>query len=113
MHNFLEFTASYVLNAAWEGALIFLAACVASRILRRLGPQAEHAVWIASLIAAVVSPVLPILRQAESFVLRSSTGGSAATMLAVDQGVVRARTGVLSIPQDWLWILAALYFAST
>lgn len=110
MHSLSGFVASYVLNALWEVALIFLVACVASRILRRLGPQAEHAVWVSALIAAVISPALPTWRQAHDLILRSPAAvGGAGMVLGADAGSSAAHSGILSIPQEWLWILLAVY----
>jgi TonB family protein len=111
MHSFSGFTASYVMNAAWETALVFVAAWLASRMLRQLGPHAEHATWVAALFTAVITPALPLLGQIPAALLGVSAAGGRAAIMLADPGAAAAHPGVLSIPQDWLWGLLAFYVA--
>ena len=53
--------AAYLLNALWIVPLAAAAAWLAARILRKLGPRAQHLVWIAALVLAVVLPIFPLL----------------------------------------------------
>lgn len=62
MNNLMSFVASYLMNAVWEVILIACAGWLANRLLRRVGPQAEHIGWVATLVAALVAPALPLLR---------------------------------------------------
>jgi TonB family protein len=61
MHSAISFVATFLVNAVWQVALIAGAGWLAARLLRRLGPQAEHIVWVSALIAALIAPVLSIL----------------------------------------------------
>jgi TonB family protein len=113
MHSFSGFAAGYLVNAVWETALIFLAGWLASRMLMRLGPRAEHAVWVGALFAAVVTPAIPALRLLPAVLGGAAgKGGSTAAILVADQGGAPLRTSVLSLPQNWLWCLLALYIVS-
>ena len=113
MHSFSGLAAGYLVNAVWETALIFLAAWLASRMLRRLGPQAEHALWVGALFAALITPAIPVLRLLPGvFKGAAGTGGGSAAILAADHGGATLRTSVIALPQSWLWWLLALYAAS-
>lgn len=113
MPSVSAFAASYLVNAVWETAVIFLAARPASRMLRRLGPQAEHRVWVGALIAALITPAIPALRILPAvFKGAAGAGGGVAVILAVDQGGAPLPTGVLSLPRSWLWWFLAVYLAS-
>jgi bla regulator protein blaR1 len=52
----LAWLLSYLLNALWQIPLIFAAACLASRFLRRAGPHAEHRIWVGALLFQIVLP---------------------------------------------------------
>ena len=45
-----------VLNAVWQLPLLFTAALVCARMVRRIGPEAEHRVWVGALLVSVVLP---------------------------------------------------------
>ena len=49
---------SYVVNSVWQVPLIVAAAWVASRLLRPMGPAAEHRAWVAALVLEGVMPAL-------------------------------------------------------
>jgi predicted permease len=55
-----SFITSYFVNSVWEVALIGGAGWLVSRLLRTLGPQAEHIAWVSTLVLAVVTPALPV-----------------------------------------------------
>ncbi|HEV2137169.1 MAG TPA: M56 family metallopeptidase [Terracidiphilus sp.] len=114
MHSFSGLAAGYLVNAVWETALIFWAAWLASRMLRRLGPQAEHIVWVTALFISVIAPALPLLRQLTALVMDTPTsGGRAALIVLADPNALPARAGVFSLPQSWLWSLLIFYAVST
>ena len=111
MHSVTGFVASYVMNAVWETALIFLAAWIVGRMLRRLGPQAEHAVWVAALFTAIITPFLPMLQLFSGLIMNSpASGGRAGLILFVDEGGAPGGSGVLSLAQSWVSWLLAFYF---
>jgi TonB family protein len=114
MNSLLRFTVSYLVNAVWEVALIYVAARLVSRLLKRLGPQAEHAAWVSTLVLAVVTPALPVLRLTSWMFLSSSAAAGVAPILFVPDPVAAlAGGGNLSIAQNWLWWMLAFYFAAT
>lgn len=47
---------NYLANSAWQVPLVFLVATIANRLVLRLGCKAQHSVWVATLILAVVFP---------------------------------------------------------
>jgi hypothetical protein len=54
--------ASYLANSLWQIPLVAAAGWAVSRLLKKLGPQIEHVTWVLTLILAVLTPALPILR---------------------------------------------------
>ncbi len=62
MNSLSSLVISYLMNAVWEVILIACAGWLASRLLGRLGPQAEHIGWVATFVAALAAPALPLLR---------------------------------------------------
>lgn len=50
------FVLGYLLNSAWQAPLLFAAGWVGSRLLRRVGTQGEHWMWVGTLAAATVVP---------------------------------------------------------
>lgn len=47
---------SYLFNALWQIPLLFAAAWLAARILRRPGPHAEHRLWVGALLLQIALP---------------------------------------------------------
>src|ERR1700741_4063620 len=47
---------SYLFNALWQIPLLFAAAWVVARMLRRASPRLEHRVWVAALLLQVALP---------------------------------------------------------
>ena len=52
----LAWLLSYLFNALWQIPLLFAAAWLASRLLRRFGPHAEHRLWVGALLLQIVLP---------------------------------------------------------
>ncbi len=59
MTSLTAFLASYVVSALWQVPLLYLAGCIVAYIVRRIGPAAEHRVWIVVLLLCVIVPALP------------------------------------------------------
>lgn len=51
---------AYLLNSAWQAPLLFAAAWVAARALRRNGAAAEHRVWTIALVLEAVLPACTV-----------------------------------------------------
>jgi TonB family protein len=52
----LSWLLSYLFNALWQIPLIFAAAWIAARLLRRADPQIGHRVWVGALLLQVALP---------------------------------------------------------
>ena len=52
----LAWLLSYLFNALWQIPLLFAAAWIVARALRRFGPQTEHRVWVAALLLQITLP---------------------------------------------------------
>jgi TonB family protein len=62
MSHLVSFVASYAINSLWQVPLVGGAGWVVSRLLRRVGPVAEHVTWVTTLALAVVMPAYPLWR---------------------------------------------------
>lgn len=109
MHSFSDFAVSSLVNAAWEVVVIFAAAWLASRMLRRLGPQAEHVVWVFALLGSVVAPVLPAIRKLTMLFPGPSSANLHLSIIAADQGFGPANVGAFQLPAGWCACLLDLY----
>ena len=56
MEAFAEWTADFVVNAAWQIPVIAVASYAALRLLGRPHPQLEHTVWLGALATSVAMP---------------------------------------------------------
>lgn len=56
-----SFLLSYLVNLLWQVPLILLAAWIAARVLRPIGPVAEHRAWVTALVLASAVPALSML----------------------------------------------------
>lgn len=54
------FALGYVLNSLWQIPFIFLAAWIAARLVRKIGPWIEHRIWVGALILETLLPGCPI-----------------------------------------------------
>ena len=52
---------AYALNSLWQVPLIVVAAWISARIIRQLGPNAEHRVWVAALLGEAMLPAMSLL----------------------------------------------------
>lgn len=103
---------SYALNAAWEIPLIAAAGWIASKVVRRWGPQPQHLVWIATWMLSLITPVLPACREiAYSMGLSGRDAETARISIALHgtgaAGAVQA--GTLPLPPWLIWIIFAVY----
>jgi TonB family protein len=111
---------TYLLNALWQIPLVFAAAWLAARALRRLGPPAEHRVWVSALALELLLPACSfhpaeILHALVQLWPRHATTASAHITIAI--GPATASTGLHLPPALLTTVLAAyaciiLYFAA-
>lgn len=58
MKHFIDWIVSFVLNSLWQAPLLFAAGWLAARITSRVGPAAEHRVWVSVQLAQALLPAL-------------------------------------------------------
>lgn len=105
----------YLLNSLWMIPLVFFAGCLASRAVRRTGPQVQHRVWVGALWMQVLLPVIQV-RIAEvwrflKMVWRwwggRANGDGSDVSIRMATGAARVHGG-LQIPQ---WLAASITVA--
>ena len=108
----------YMVNSLWEVPLVFAAALVAVRIVRRTGAQMEHRVWVCALVAQALLPACRFrlsdpLREMWSLVWRGAGRDAAAGRTHIEISTVVAYAhGVLRLPPGVLLIVAVAYGCS-
>lgn len=110
--------ASYLVNSAWEVALITATGWLASQLLKRLGPQAEHIVWVSALFLAVLMPAFPALRWLPAILHIPFTSAEhlSITLVAAQDGEpiqksIRVLPSALGQPLFCLYLILLSYFA--
>ena len=76
----LEFVLGYLANSLWQVPLIFMAAWLATRLMKRAGPRVAHRVWVGATALEVLLPacrvdVAALWLRILSFVLMDGHGG--------------------------------------
>ncbi|HUZ96678.1 MAG TPA: M56 family metallopeptidase [Edaphobacter sp.] len=56
MSGLETFVLGYLVNSLWQVPLVCLAGYGCARLVRRMGPQAEHWVWVTTLLIAAILP---------------------------------------------------------
>lgn len=56
MSRMEDWALAYIVNALWQIPLVYLAAWLGARLAARIGPRAEHRVWVCALLAQVAIP---------------------------------------------------------
>jgi TonB family protein len=101
---------AYLLNSAWQTPLLFAAAWVAARALRRNGPAAEHRVWTTALVLEVVLPACTV-RPSELLALAARFFGAGAhgdVHITITQGAAMARGG-LKLTVEFFVVVTVIY----
>ena len=104
---------AYLLNSLWQVPLVFIAAWIAARLARQIGPRMEHRVWECALVLQAILPLCRFhlgdpLRQAWGLVLSifgSPAGGE--TRVIIGPGSV-ASSAILRLPA---WAITAMVLA--
>ncbi|MBB5065905.1 TonB family protein [Granulicella mallensis] len=113
MSSLRVFMASYVVNAIWEVALIAAAGWMVSRLLKRLGPQAEHVTRVSTLALAILMPGLPFFRWLMAFLHAPDKGiGNSSITLVAAQGDAAHVGGIYVLPAILILPLLLLYAGS-
>jgi TonB family protein len=110
MRSFEPWLVSFLLNSLWQIPLLFAVGWIAARALRRLGPAAEHRVWVSVLLMASLLPAgsaLPWdwLRAQIAFPAAHHPGDAHVTV------IMGAGTGLgaLPLPASLLAVIAIAY----
>jgi TonB family protein len=104
---------TYLANAVWMAAVVAAAGWLASGFLKRVGPQAEHVGWVATLGIAIVAPAAPLLRRLLDLSGRRPFIGGHSSVVTVTATYDPAGLGGLhQLPVPALWTMAALYFVT-
>ncbi len=119
MNSIPSAVASYIINSVWEVPLVAGAGWLVSRMLRKLGPQAEHVIWVSTLALAVLTPALPLLRWLLAFLYiphkiieHPSIAFVAAQSGPNPERGVYVLPAVLVLPLLFLYFSSLLYFAA-
>ena len=100
------------MNAVWVVTVVAAVGWLAARLLKRLGPNAEHMGWVATLGIAIVAPAASLLRRLP--VLSSNqlfnVGHSSSITVTATYASAGWR-GLCQLPVPALWTITALYFA--
>jgi TonB family protein len=120
--SLVSLVVSYAANSLWQVPLVGAAGWAASWLLRRLGPQAQHVVWVATLLLAVAMPAVP------RWHWHANTGAATVTVVDDDNFVLEPMTprsvpwwevqnGVARLPAGFFAVMllgylgALVYFA--
>ncbi|NYF78578.1 M56 family metallopeptidase [Granulicella arctica] len=122
MNGLESWVLGYLVNALWQAPLVFAAAWVAARLVRRGGARMEHRVWVSALVLEAVLPacslrVGELLRKAWALVGSHGAGGGGSVRVDVVGGAASG-VSVLRLPAAVLagiavaYVGCVLYFAA-
>lgn len=115
MQSLETYLLTYALNSLWQVPLIFAAAWLAARIVRRSGPATEHRVWATALLLEALLPACSIppgeiLRRLAQLIPRSwgthALNGDAHITVISGAGYAH---GLFHLPAQLLAIVALAY----
>lgn len=106
---------AYVLNSLWQVPLIAVAAWLAARVVKPLGPGAEHRVWVAALLGEAMVPGASLLPWESVDVawpwhLHAQQAAQGSVVVQMGSG---AASGGLAIPSAFIGMVIALYAGMT
>lgn len=111
MHSVMCALAAYAVNASWEIPLLACAGWLASRWVRRCGPEAEHRVWVGVFVWGIALPFIPMFDSLliAPLVSRGDAGGAMnAGAAAGASRIVGLGLGPLGLPE---WVIASVCVA--
>jgi TonB family protein len=108
--NAMSFLLTYVVNAAWQATVIAAVGLLAAQLLKRLGPRAEHLVWVLSLAIAVILPAMPVVRSLLGFFeRRQAVAGHGTTVSVTASYSTPEFSGLFQWHRATIWTLAGCY----
>jgi TonB family protein len=112
MRNFEFWILAYLLNSLWQVPLLFAAGWLAARALRSVGAEAEHRVWVVTLLLQSLLPAGSVFSfdwlRTFSFIGWNASKASEAQVSVVMGG--GTGIGVLPLP-GWLLATIAISYA--
>jgi TonB family protein len=106
-------------NSAWEIPVVGAAGWLMARAMRRLGPRAEHVVWVSTLVLAILTPMLPLFRWLMELLRDSRRGHEAISIVLIAAQSRGPKTagvfvlpGMLVMPLLIVYAGTLLYFAA-
>jgi bla regulator protein blaR1 len=118
MSHLVSFVASYAINSLWQVPLVAGAGWVASWLVKRVGPAAQHVTWVVTLALAVLMPVLPLWRLLPGLVRAHEIGDGRSSIALIGGAAGANGPGVTMLPGAFvlgiflLYAGALLYFAA-
>jgi TonB family protein len=117
MTNLSTWVLSYLANSLWQVPLLFAAGWIAARLVRAIGPAAEHRVWAGVLVLQSVLPAVSVASwhtsvfswtwlRAVLFWPRRYHPGDGIVSVVMGPG---SALGGLPLPRFWLAALTAVY----
>lgn len=110
MHDLVMMVSGWLTNYLAHSVVALTAfgavAWLGDRLLRRVGPQAQHRVWVVALLAGVALPLLPAGSIARYF---GHTDATAVGTVAVTYHMVAATAARWTLTTLVSWVLAAAY----
>jgi TonB family protein len=105
---------NYLVNALWQVPLLFAAAWLAARAVRRAGPLLEHRLWVCTLLAQVTLPACTLrpaqLLTAFARLMHRASAASSSSDARITVTMGAAHTpNAFTLPTPWLNALLALY----
>ncbi|HET6205750.1 MAG TPA: M56 family metallopeptidase [Terracidiphilus sp.] len=104
----------YLLNSLWQITVVFLAALLAARLVRKAGPRIEHRIWVAALVVETILPAcrfrtvdIGAIVRRFMFARSDGKGGEASIVVSPAQTI---QSG-LHLPQLVMTMLLITYFA--
>jgi beta-lactamase regulating signal transducer with metallopeptidase domain len=103
---------SYLVNSAWQVALVAVAGWFATQLLKRMGPESEHRGWVLTWMLAVLIPILPVMRHVFSFLHGQQMPGAQISILNTGgQNAGAGYSGLYQLPDAVMWLLVMVYAA--
>jgi TonB family protein len=109
----LSWFLSYLFNALWQIPLIFAAAWIAARMLRRTHPRFGHRVWVGALLLEVMLPACDLPIGTLLSWISQAQGGTANGHVRVILGPGEAGGNALQLPAALLAGIALAYVCIT
>jgi TonB family protein len=106
----------FVLNATWKIALIFLVAKLTARLVKPLGPRAEHRVWVSALFLEILLPAFhlrldDLWLRITSLLFHPASSGAGEVRVVIGPG--RGAGESLQLPDSLVQPALFLYLACT